>query len=94
MGLQIAGIRTATAARQIAMPGVVPDRRLRPVRARRLGGRDRRLARALVHHYPCDHFDVWPGHDWFDKAAADQVAFLGRVLSISSSPIHRKSPRP
>jgi pimeloyl-ACP methyl ester carboxylesterase len=38
------------------------------------------LGRAEVHHYPCDHFDVWPGHDWFEKVAADQVAFLARVL--------------
>lgn len=37
-------------------------------------------ARAQVHHYPCDHFDVWPGHDWFDTAAEDQVRFLTRTL--------------
>jgi hypothetical protein len=36
--------------------------------------------RGQVHRYPCDHFDVWPGHDWFDKAARDQVTFLRRVL--------------
>lgn len=33
-----------------------------------------------VHRYPCDHFDVWPGHDWFEKASGDQVRFLQRVL--------------
>jgi len=38
-------------------------------------------ARAQVHHYPCDHFDVWPGHDWFEKSVGDQVAFLTRVLT-------------
>lgn len=37
--------------------------------------------RAEVHHYPCDHFDVWPGHDWFEKASDDQVAFLRRVFA-------------
>jgi hypothetical protein len=37
-------------------------------------------ARAQVHHYPCDHFDVWPGHDWFEKVVADQSAFLARAL--------------
>jgi pimeloyl-ACP methyl ester carboxylesterase len=42
------------------------------------------LGRAEVHHYPCDHFDVWPGHDWFDKAATDQVAFLSRALAATS----------
>jgi pimeloyl-ACP methyl ester carboxylesterase len=38
-------------------------------------------ARAEVHHYPCDHFDVWPGHEWFDKVVRDQIAFLGRVFA-------------
>lgn len=46
--------------------------------------------RAQVHHYPCDHFDVWPGHDWFDKASGDQVAFLDRVFS----PALDTAPRP
>jgi uncharacterized protein len=41
-------------------------------------------AHAEVHHYPCDHFDVWPGHDWFEKAAGDQVAFLRRALAAKS----------
>lgn len=40
--------------------------------------------RAEVHHYPCDHFDVWPGHDWFEKATTDQVAFLRRALAVTS----------
>ena len=34
-----------------------------------------------------------PQAGWFDKAADDQVAFLGRVLSTSSSPDRRKSPQ-
>ncbi|MET0899028.1 MAG: alpha/beta hydrolase [Mycobacterium sp.] len=36
--------------------------------------------RGQVHRYPCDHFDVWPGHDWFAQASDDQVRFLKRVL--------------
>jgi pimeloyl-ACP methyl ester carboxylesterase len=40
-------------------------------------------ARAEVHHYPCDHFDVWPGHDWFEKVVGDQVAFLTRVFALA-----------
>jgi uncharacterized protein len=43
-------------------------------------------AHAEVHHYPCDHFDVWPGHDWFEKAADDQVAFLARALAPTLAP--------
>jgi pimeloyl-ACP methyl ester carboxylesterase len=37
--------------------------------------------RAQVRHYPCDHFDVWPGKDWFDAAVRHQVAFLRRALN-------------
>ena len=37
--------------------------------------------RAQVRHYPCDHFDVWPGRDWFDAAAGHQVRFLTRALA-------------
>ncbi|MGU3499548.1 alpha/beta hydrolase [Mycobacterium sp. C31M] len=37
-------------------------------------------ARAQVHRYACDHFDVWPGNEWFDKTVTDQLAFLRRVL--------------
>lgn len=44
------------------------------------------LGRGIVHHYPCDHFDVWPGHGWFDRAASDQVAFLRKVLTRDELP--------
>lgn len=40
--------------------------------------------RAQVHHYPCDHFDVWPGQQWFDRVVEDQVAFLARSLAERS----------
>ena len=36
--------------------------------------------RAEVRHYPCDHFDVWPGKDWFEPALRHQVEFLRRHL--------------
>lgn len=37
--------------------------------------------RAEVRHYPCDHFDVWPGRDWFQPAVDHQLHFLRRHLS-------------
>ncbi|BDB43756.1 MULTISPECIES: alpha/beta hydrolase [Mycobacterium] len=43
--------------------------------------------RAQVHHYPCDHFDVWPGHDWFDQASNDQIGFLARALGPAQLPV-------
>lgn len=51
--------------------------------------------RGEVHHYPCDHFDVWPGHDWFDKASGDQVAFVNRVFAPADSVVGTvRRPRP
>jgi hypothetical protein len=37
--------------------------------------------RAEVRHYPCDHFDVWPGKEWFEPAVEHQVRFLERDLA-------------
>jgi uncharacterized protein len=37
--------------------------------------------RAEVRHYPCDHFDVWPGRDWFEPALDHQMHFLRRHLA-------------
>jgi hypothetical protein len=37
-------------------------------------------ARAHVHHYPCDHFDVWGGFAWHDAAVRHQVRFLQRLF--------------
>lgn len=38
-------------------------------------------ARAEVRHYPCDHFDVFPGKDWHEPAVEHAVAFLVRHLA-------------
>lgn len=40
--------------------------------------------RATVHHYPCDHFDVYPGATHHDRVVRHQTAFLHRVLSPNS----------
>lgn len=38
-------------------------------------------AHAEVRHYPCDHFDVFSGGDWFDHVMDHQIAFLTRHLA-------------
>ena len=93
VGLQIAGIRTADAARRVRCPALFQIADFDRYVPADSVAKTAVLARGVVHHYPCDHFDVWPGNGWFDKAADDQVAFLGRVLSTSSSPDRRKSPQ-
>lgn len=42
-------------------------------------------ARAEVRHYPCDHFDVYPGARWHEPVVAHQVAFLTRHLTPEGS---------
>ena len=41
--------------------------------------------RAEVRHYPCDHFDVWPGKDWFEPAVRHQLLFLTRHLAPAAA---------
>lgn len=41
--------------------------------------------RATVHHYPCDHFDVYPGASWHKRVLHDQIAFLRRVAATAKS---------
>jgi uncharacterized protein len=45
-------------------------------------------ARARVHHYPADHFDVFPGSAWHEPVVEDQVHFLAEVLAPAGSPVH------
>ena len=94
VGLQIAGIRTAEAAKQLRCPALFQIADFDRYVPADSVAKTAVLARGVVHHYPCDHFDVWPGHDWFEKANADQVAFLSRtLLSTSSSPDRLKAPQ-
>jgi pimeloyl-ACP methyl ester carboxylesterase len=95
IGLELVKVRTAQSAKRIAVPVLVQIADFDRFVPAESVARTAVAARAQVHHYPCDHFDVWPGHDWCDTAAADQVAFLERVfLSTASSPDRpRSTPR-
>jgi alpha-beta hydrolase superfamily lysophospholipase len=39
-------------------------------------------ARAEVRHYPCDHFDLFPGKPWHEAAVAHATHFLTRKLAV------------
>jgi len=41
--------------------------------------------RAEVRHYPCDHFDVYPGFAFHEAAVAHQVVFLRRHFGAQST---------
>ncbi|WP_227012958.1 MULTISPECIES: alpha/beta hydrolase [unclassified Pseudonocardia] len=44
-----------------------------------------RAPRAEVRHYPCDHFDIYPGRGWHEAAVAHQLAFLHRHLAAAEA---------
>ena len=80
MGFELGNQRSAKAADRVTSPVLVQiadfDRSAPPHAAAKAAFK----ARAEVRHYPCDHFDVWPGKPWFEAAADHQVEFLTRHL--------------
>lgn len=81
IGMEVVGVRTTPAAKRLRCPLLVQIADFDQYVPADAVAVTAAHGRAQVHRYPCDHFDVWPGHDWFDKAAEDQVAFLGRTLA-------------
>ena len=85
VGLELGNLRSGRHADRIGCPVLVQiadfDRSAPPQAAAKAAIK----ARAQVRHYPCDHFDVWPGKPWFDATIAHQVAFLTRVLTPTVS---------
>jgi uncharacterized protein len=81
VGLELGNHRPGRFAKELTCPVLVQiadfDRSAPPQAAAKAAFD----ARAEVRHYPCDHFDVWPGKPWFDPAVAHQVAFLTRKLT-------------
>ena len=80
VGLELGRFRPARRAGDVTAPMLVQvadfDRSAPPHAAAKAAV----AARALVHHYPCDHFDVWGGSAWHDPAVRDQVRFLTRTF--------------
>ncbi len=93
IGLELGGVRPGRFAKDLACPLFVQiadfDRSAPPQATLKVAVK----GRAQVRHYPCDHFDVWPGNDEFEAVLAHQVAFLRRTLAPASvvSPV---SPAP
>jgi uncharacterized protein len=84
VGFEMGGIRATPAAKRLRAPLLVQIADFDRYVPAQSVVKTATAGRAEVHHYPCDHFDVWPGHDWFDKVSADQVAFVARALAPAS----------
>jgi pimeloyl-ACP methyl ester carboxylesterase len=81
VGLELGGHRPAKVAKDVTAPTLVQvadfDRSAPPQAAMKAAF----AARALVRHYPCDHFDVWTGKPWFEATVRHQVEFLDRTFA-------------
>jgi pimeloyl-ACP methyl ester carboxylesterase len=81
VSLELGSRKPTKAAKQVSCPLLVQiadfDRSAPPYAAAKAafkGG-------AEVRHYPCDHFDVFPGKPWHQPAVAHAVSFLSRHLA-------------
>lgn len=81
VGLELGSHRPGKQARHVRAPLLVQiadfDRSAPPHAAAKAAF----AGRAQVRHYPCDHFDVWPGKEWHDAAVRHQLLFLRRQLA-------------
>jgi len=81
VGLELGGHRPGKQAKELRCPLLVQiadfDRSAPPHAAAKAA----EAGRAEVRHYPCDHFDVWPGSEWFDAVVEHQLMFLRRHLA-------------
>lgn len=81
VGLELGGLKPAKDAARVRAPMLVQIAdfdRSAPPQAAATAAFD---ARAVVRHYPCDHFDVWPGKAWHEAAVEHQVRFLTQHLA-------------
>lgn len=80
VGLELGGHRPIKHAKELRCPLLVQIADFDHSAPPRAAAKAAEAGRAEVRHYPCDHFDVWPGSDWFEPAVAHQVLFLRRHL--------------
>ena len=87
LGSQLGRYRADRSAARIGCPTLVQiadfDRGAPPQAAAKAAFK----ARAEVRHYPCDHFGVYYGHDWFEPVVTHQIAFLHRHLARAAAPV-------
>lgn len=91
LGLELGGHRPGRSAKDLRCPLLVQiadfDRSAPP----RAAAKAAFAGRAEVRHYPCDHFDVWPGKQWFEPAVEHQLLFLRRHLAAADDAAARPS---
>ncbi|NGX07751.1 alpha/beta fold hydrolase [Mycobacteroides franklinii] len=85
VGTQLASYRPTRYASRINCPTLVQiadfDRAAPPYAAAKAAFK----ARAEVRHYPCDHFGVYQGQEYFDSVVSHQISFLTRHLGVRAA---------
>ncbi|MUM17582.1 lysophospholipase [Mycobacterium sp. CBMA271] len=85
VGSQLASYRPTRFAGRINCPILVQiadfDRAAPPYAAAKAAFK----ARAEVRHYPCGHFGVYQGQEYFESVAAHQIGFLQRHLGVTAA---------
>lgn len=85
LGSQLGAYRADKAASRISCPVLMQiadfDRGAPPQAAAKAAFK----ARAEVRHYPCDHFGVYAGQQFFEPVVKHQIAFLLRHLARSTA---------
>jgi pimeloyl-ACP methyl ester carboxylesterase len=79
--LELGTRKPTAAASKIAAPLLVQIADFDQSAPPRASARAAFKGKAEVRHYPCDHFDAFPGKPWHDAARDHAVAFLTRHLT-------------
>jgi pimeloyl-ACP methyl ester carboxylesterase len=87
VGLELGGHRPGRFAKELRCPLLVQIADFDRSAPAQAAAKAAFQGRAEVRHYPCDHFDVWPGADCFEAVLAHQVAFLRRKLAPAPAPM-------
>jgi fermentation-respiration switch protein FrsA (DUF1100 family) len=83
--LQTVRYRPARHAGQVRCPLLVQIADLDRTSPPHAAAKAAEAGRAEVRHYPCDHFDVFPGRAWHAAAVEHQLAFLRRHLDTTTA---------
>jgi uncharacterized protein len=81
VGMELGGHRPGKHAKSLRCPLLVQIADFDRSAPSQASAKAAEAGRAEVRHYPCDHFDVMPGSDWFEPVLAHQLHFLRRHLS-------------
>lgn len=85
VGLELGGFRTDKHVGRIEAPVLFQIADFDSAAPPHAAAKTAFKARAEVRHYPCDHFGIFEGDDWFEPCIDDQIAFLTRHLAKSDA---------